>query len=134
MVAVLLARGDGADDHHAVARHLAQQRPGHVVEAHECSLLTRLRIAREDSAKVKGNGPKEKGKIAMSPALQTKRLLTVAFLVLPFSLTGCQSKDAERLAALGARLREKAQGLAASGPGPLRGLQTVPVRLGELSL
>lgn len=70
----------------------------------------------------------------MATTMGTTRLLTFAFLLFPFSLVSCQSKDAERLAALGTRLREKAQGLVASGGGPLRGLQSVPLRLGELSV
>ena len=64
------------------------------------------------------------------------RLLPCSFFLCAFSIfsCGCQNKDADHLAGLGARLAQKAQGLLPPGGRSLLGSwQTVPLHLGDLA-
>jgi hyperosmotically inducible periplasmic protein len=70
----------------------------------------------------------------MMPRNRTSRLLSLALIICPVFVISCQSRDADRLAALGSRLGEQAQALLTPASSPLRGLQSVPLRIGELSL
>jgi hypothetical protein len=102
------------------------------VKSHDGSLVGGVRIALEVCARVKGNGPKEKGKIEMMGRTRTIGMLSL--VLFPFALASCQNKDADRLAALGNRLGEQAQTLLTPAGSPLRNLQGVSLRMGELSI
>src|SRR5262249_25838117 len=47
---------------------------------------------------------------------------------------GCQNKDAEHLAELGSRLAESVRNWAGPNGRPIRGLESVPLCIGELAL
>ena len=48
--------------------------------------------------------------------------------------SGCQNKDAEHLAEFGSRLAETVRNWAGPNGRPIRGLESVPLRIGELAL
>jgi osmotically-inducible protein OsmY len=63
--------------------------------------------------------------------------IALAFLLFPLSLlsAGCNSKDVDGLAELGTLLAQKASALlGTSGSAAARGLQAVPLQLGELAV
>jgi hypothetical protein len=58
-----------------------------------------------------------------------------AFLLAVCTLApGCQSKDAEHLAEFGSRLAESVRNWAGPNGRPIHGLESVPLRIGELAL
>jgi hypothetical protein len=73
----------------------------------------------------------------MNRATRHRTLLTFSLFLVPFSfaLCGCGQKDADRLAALGAKLGRKAGGMLAPGGGRImRGWQAVPLHIGDLAV
>lgn len=63
-----------------------------------------------------------------------KRVAALALLTVCTVASGCQNRDAEHLAEFGARLAEQARALLSPNGRPIRGLDAVPLRIGELAL
>ena len=132
--AVLLASRDRRKDHRLVSRHLAQQRPGQVVESHGWPFVNALAVSptARHTPSLRWESQRKTGNLGRRRRMGKPHANRMTWAAIGLVLAGCSRQDPERLARVGARVGQKAEAALAGNDGRLlRGWQSIR---GEIAL